>query len=79
MTPTTVREGTQPYTSAEGCINDLLSMAHPSEQDSVFPKASTSHKEASVSLLSLHIRGQKERKPQSQKTNQTDHVDHSLV
>ena len=54
------REGTQPCPSTENWINDLLSMAHPSEQDSVCPKASTSHKEASVNLLSLHIRGQKE-------------------
>ena len=35
--------------------------------------------EASVSLLFLSIRGQLEWKPQSQKTNQTDHMDHSLV
>ena len=33
----------------------------------------------SISLLSLFIRRQKEWKPQSQKTNQTDHMDHSLV
>ena len=31
------------------------------------------------SVLSLALRGQTEWKPQSQKTNQTDHVDHSLV
>ena len=31
------------------------------------------------SLLSSSIRGQTELKPQSQKTNQTDHMDHSLV
>ena len=29
--------------------------------------------------LSLSVRGQTERKLQSQKTNQTDHMDHSLV
>ena len=33
----------------------------------------------STSLLSLSIRGQTEWKPQSQKTNQTDHMNHSLV
>ena len=33
----------------------------------------------SISLLSLFIRRQTEWKPQSQKTNQTDHMDHSLV
>ena len=31
------------------------------------------------SLLSSSIRGQTELKPQSQKTNQTDHMDHNLV
>ena len=35
--------------------------------------------EASTSLLSSSIREQKEWKSQSQKTNQTDHMDHSLV
>ena len=35
--------------------------------------------EASTSLLSSYIREQKKWKPQSQKTNQTDHMDHSLV
>ena len=40
---------------------------------------SLSHQEASVSLLSLSIRGKTEWKPQSQTTNQTDHMDHSLV
>ena len=45
-----------------------------SEQDPVSPSVSLSHQEASISLLS--IRGQKEWKPQSQKT---DYMDHSLV
>ena len=53
--------------------------ARPSEQDSVSPSVSLSHQEASISLLSLSIRGQTEWNPQSQKRNQTDHVDHSLV
>ena len=39
---------------------------------------SLSHQKAFISLLSLSIRGQKEQKPQSQKTNQSDHMDHSL-
>ena len=52
---------------------------HPSEQDWVLPSITLSHQEASLSLLSLSIRGQTEWKPQSQKTNQSDHVDHSLV
>ena len=52
---------------------------HPSEQDPVPPSASLSHQEASTSLLSSSIQGWTEWKPQSQKTNQTDHMDHSLV
>ena len=62
----------------------------PSEQDPVFPTASPSHQEACTSRLSSCIREQTkearttipqppERKPQSQKGNQTDHMDHSLV
>ena len=51
----------------------------PSEQDPVSPSFSLSYQEASISLLSLSIRGQREWKPQSQKTNQSDHMDHSLV
>ena len=50
-----------------------------SEQDPVSPSVSLSHQEASISLLSLSFRGQTEWKPQSQKTNQTDHMDHRLV
>ena len=52
---------------------------HPSEQDPVSPTVSISYQEASISLLYLSFRGQTEWKPQSQKTNQTDHMDHSLV
>ena len=44
-----------------------------SEQDPVCPTVSLSHQEASISLLPLSHRGKTERKPQSQKTNQTDH------
>ena len=51
----------------------------PSEQDPVSPSVSLSHQEASISILSLSIRGQTEWKPQSQETNQIDHKDHSLV
>ena len=39
--------------------------------------ASPSHQKVSTSLLS--IRGQIERKPQLQKANQIDQLDHSLV
>ena len=51
----------------------------PSEQDPVSPSINLSHQEASISLLSFSIRGQKDWKPQSQKTSQSDHMDHSLV
>ena len=52
---------------------------HPSEQDPVFPSVSLSQQEGSISLLSFSIRGQTDWKPQSQKTNQSNHMDHSLV
>ena len=44
----------------------------PSEQNPVSPSVSLSHQEASISLLSLSIRGQTDWKPQSQKTNQSE-------
>ena len=50
-----------------------------SEQDPVSPLVSLSHQEAFISFLSLSLRGQTDWKPQSQKTNQSDHMDHSLV
>ena len=52
---------------------------HPSEQDPVSSTVSLSHQEASISLLPLSFRRQTWWKPQSHKTNQTAHVDHSLV
>ena len=51
----------------------------PSEQDPVCPTVNVFYLEASISLLSLFSRGQTEWKPQSQKMNQTNHMDHSLV
>ena len=55
-------------------------MAPPIKQDPVSPSVSLSHQEASISLLLPYsIGGQIDWKPQSQKTNQTDHMDHSLV
>ena len=67
--------------------NILLGLLYPwtwgipskSEQDPVSPSVSLSYQEASISLLSFSIRGQAEWKPQSQKTNQSDCMDHSLV
>ena len=53
--------------------------SHPQEQDQDSTTASPSHQESSTSLLSLSIRGQTEWKSQSQKTNQTNHLDHSLL
>ena len=50
-----------------------------SEQDPVPHTVSLSHQEASTSVLTLSIRGQIEWKQQSQKTNQSDHMDKSLV
>ena len=47
---------------------------HPPKHHPVSPSVSHSHQEASKSLLSLSIRGQTEWKPQSQQTNQTDHM-----
>ena len=77
------REGTQPHPSTEYWTKDLLSVFpapyHPSKQDPVSPTISLSHQEAYISLLSLFIRSQTEWKPQSQKNNQTDDMDHSLV
>ena len=51
----------------------------PSEQDPVSSSDSLSHQEASISLLSFSSRRQTEWKLQSQKTNQTDHMDHKVV
>ena len=56
-----------------------LAWSHPSEQDPDTLTASPFYQEVSTSLLSLFVRGQTEWKPQSQKTNQTDHLDYSLV
>ena len=51
----------------------------PSEQEAVFHTDSLSHKEASISLLFLSIRGQTGWKLKTQKTNQTDHMYNSHV
>ena len=51
----------------------------PSDQDPDSPTSSPFCQEASTSLLSLPIRRQAEWKPKLQKTNQTDHLDHSLI
>ena len=73
------REGILPHPSIENWIKDYWTCPHPSEQHPVFPSVSLSPQEASTSLLSFSIRGQTDWKSQSQKTNQSDHMDHSLV
>ena len=73
------REGTRLHPSIENWIDDLLSMPLPMEQDPVSPSVSVSHQEVSISLLSFSIRGQTDWKLQSQKTNQSNHLDHIFV
>ena len=75
---TTGREHSPTHQQKIG-LKIYLAWPHPSEQDLDFPTAGPSHQEASTSLLFLSIRGQTDWKPQSQRTNQTDRMDHSLV
>ena len=49
-------------------------MVSLSEKDKVSTSVSLSHQETPISLLSFSIRGQKDCKPQLQKTNQSDHM-----
>ena len=72
------REGTQPCPSTENWIKDLLSMAPPMRTRPSFPH-SQSLPSGSFHKPLILIRGWTEWKPQSQKTNQTDHMDNSLV
>ena len=51
----------------------------PPKQNPVLPTASPSHQETCTGLLSASIRRQTEWKPQSQKTNQNDHMNHNFV
>ena len=73
------KERMKPHPSTENWIKTLLSMASAIRTRPISHTVSVSHQETSISLLSLFIRGKTEWKPQSQKTNQTDHMDHSLV
>ena len=75
---TTVREHSPAHQQKTG-LKFYWAWPRPSEQELVSSTVSLSQQQASISLLSLSIRGQTECKPQSQKTNQTDHIDHSLV
>ena len=73
------REGPSPTNQQKIGLKIYWAWPCPSEQDPVSSSVSLYHQEASISLLSLSIRGQTEWKPQSQITNQTDHMYHSLV
>ena len=75
---TTGREHNPPHQEKIG-LKIYWAWPSPSEQDPVSLSVSLSHQEASISLLSFSIRGQTDWKPQSQKTNLSDHIDHSLV
>ena len=73
------REGTQPHLSTKNWIKDLLNMAlsirtRPSFHLSQSLPSGSFHKP----LILLHQRADR-LKPQSQKTNQSDHMNHSLV
>ena len=71
-------EGIHLHPSTENWIKHLLSMAPTNRTRPSIP-LSLSHQEAFISLLSFSIRGQTDWKWPSQKTNQSNHIDHSLV
>ena len=76
---TTGREHSPPYQQKTG-LKIYWAWPHPLEQDPVSPTVSLTHQEASINLfLTLSLRGQMEWKTESQKTNQTDHMDQGLV
>ena len=72
------REGTQLYLSKENWIKELLSMAPQIRTRRSVPLSQFTPSGSFYKLLSFSIRGQTDRKPQSQKTNQFNHMDHSL-
>ena len=73
------REGTQPNHQQKIGLTVYWVWPHQSEQDPDSPTASHSHQEASTKILCLSILRQTEWKPQSQKSNQTYHMEHNLV
>ena len=73
------REGTQAHPSIENWIKDLLNLAPSIRTRPSFPLSQSLPSGSFHSLLSFSIRGQTEWKPQSQETNQSDHMDHGLV
>ena len=60
-------------------LNNWTELNWASQNKTQFSPVSLLHQEASISLLSFSIRVQTDLKPQSQKPNQSDHRDHSLV
>ena len=70
------REGTQLHPFKENWIKVLLSMALPIRTR---PSIPLSHSLPLGILLFFSIRGQTDRKPPSQKTNHSNHMDHSHV
>ena len=73
------REGTQLHPSTENWIKDLLSMAPPIRTRPSIPfSQSIPSGNFHRPLILLHRRTER-LKPQSQKTNQSNHMDHSLV
>ena len=87
---TTKKEGAQPHSSADNWIKEFLSMALPPRARPSFPHSQALASGNLQNLLSLCIRRQTEetrttisqppkQKPQSQKPNQRDHMDHNLV
>ena len=65
--------------STENWITNLLSLALPLKTRPGFPLSQSLPSGSFQSLLSFSTRGQTGWKPQSQKTNKTGHMDHSLV
>ena len=71
------REGTEPCPSTENWIKDLMNMAPPFHTRPSFPHSQSPSPGSFYKPLILILWGQTEWKPQSQKTNRTDHMDHS--
>ena len=73
------REGAQPHPPKRKLYYKIYgAYPCPSEQDPVSLSVSLSHQEASIGLLSS-TKEQTDWKPHSQKTKQSDDMDHSLV
>ena len=69
----------QPHLSTENWIKDLLSMAPPIRTRPSFSLSKSIPSGSFRSLLSFSIRGQTDWKPQLQKTNRFDYMNHNLV